>query len=72
MILDDAEMEKVAAAGAPNIQWRTATPNQSTIFSTNYVANSLFSYTGRKPIRQPMFVDDDDPPYASVTPPATD
>jgi hypothetical protein len=73
MILDDEEVEKRGAAGAAEaaVQWRTATP-KNTIFSTNYVANTLFSYTGRKPVRQPMFVEDEDPPYASVTPPATD
>lgn len=72
MILDDEEVEKRGAAGADAaVQWRTATP-KNTIFSTNYVANTLFSYTGRKPVRQPMFVEDEDPPYAPVTPPTTD
>ena len=65
LIMTDAEIDQQAK----NISWRGSTINTNTIFSNKYTANTLFNYTGR-----PSRTTDtrEDPPYASVTPPATD
>lgn len=65
LIMTDAEIEQKGK----NISWRGSTINTNTIFSNKYTANTLFNYTGR-PSR--IKTEAEDPPYASVTPPATD
>jgi hypothetical protein len=63
LIMTDAEIEQKGKS----ISWRGSTMNTNTIFSNKYTANTLFNYTGR-----PSRIKAEDPPYASVTPPATD